>query len=283
MSAEPRPALSAPRIGQAVAFGLLGLGLGLAMIGAKDQLYRVQGGVSSVAELLPFGYAYAAGMVAAFNPCGILLVPSLVAYYLGTDDDEVEATWWDRVGRALVFGVIASLGFVILFAGVGLLFVATGRAIGSSFPIGGLAIGVALAALGGWMLVTESSLGIASASRAMGHVRVEARPLSLLLFGVAYGVASLACTLPVFLVVVGSAVMAREPVLALAQFISYATGMGTMLTIVVVGAALFRSMVTRSIRDAMPYVQRVSASMLLGAGIFIIHYWLGPSGLVGAP
>src|SRR4051812_31560273 len=123
MSVDSRAAVSVPRLGQAIGFGLLGLGLGLAMIGAKDQLYRVQGGVSTVAELLPFGYAYAAGMVAAFNPCGILLVPSLVAYYLGTDYDVSEATWWDRVGRALVFGVIASLGFVILFAAVGLLFV----------------------------------------------------------------------------------------------------------------------------------------------------------------
>ncbi len=279
MSTRPHILASGTQLTHALAFGLLGVFLGVALIVAKEQLYRLQGGVSGIAELLPFGYAYAAGMVAAFNPCGILLVPSLVAYYLGSEEPP-DATWWDRAGKALVFGVTASLGFVVLFAIVGLIFVVGGRTLGSSFPIGGLTIGAALAALGLWMLVTDRSLGIASASRAMGYASVDANPVSLFVFGIAYGVASLACTLPVFLVVVAGALAAAGPVQTMAQFISYATGMGTMLTIVVLGAAFFRGLVTRSIRGAMPYMHRVGAAMLLGAGVFIIHYWLGPSGLL---
>src|SRR5256885_10683764 len=118
MTVETRAAQSAPRIGQAIAFGLLGLGLGVAMIAAKDELYLVQGGVSNVAELLPFGYAFAAGMVAAFNPCGILLVPSLVAYYLSADAPP--SSLGGRSTRALGFGVAATCGFVVLFAAAGL-------------------------------------------------------------------------------------------------------------------------------------------------------------------
>jgi len=280
MTAEPASPTEAASRGQAIAFAVFGLALGVLLIAGKDHLYRIQGGVSNVAELLPFGYAYAAGMVAAFNPCGILLVPSLIAYYLGTNDEE-EASWWDRAGRALVFGVIASLGFVILFAAVGLVVVAGGRALGTMFPFGGLAIGLALGLLGVWMLATDRSVGIASASRAMARAKIEGNPLSIFGFGLAYGIASLACTLPVFLIVVGSALTASGPLQALAQFISYATGMGTMLTLVVVAAALFRGLVTRSIRGAMPYMHRIGASMLLGASIFIIQYWLGPSGLLG--
>ena len=111
----------------------------------------------------------------------------------------------------------------------------------------------------------------------MARARIEANPVSIFGFGVAYGIASLACTLPVFLIVVGSALTASGPVPALAQFISYATGMGTMLTLVVVAAALFRGLVTRSIRGAMPYMHRIGASMLLGAGIFIVQYSTGAS------
>ena len=268
------PAGRAVQLAQPVAFAAIGVAFGLVLIGGTETLYRVQGGASDVAGLLPFGYAYAAGMVAAVNPCGVLLLPSLVAYYLGGADDAPALAPWRRAARAALLGGMATLGFVALFASVGLVFAASGRALGALFPIGGLAVGIALALLGLWMVLTGRSVGLASASRAMGGVRLQADVRSMFLFGVGYGVASLACTLPVFLVVVGTTLAATGIVQAAAQFVIFALGMGTLLTAVIVGAAFVRSAVTRSLRAAVPYLHRLAASLLLGAGIFLTHYWL---------
>jgi cytochrome c biogenesis protein CcdA len=164
---------------------------------------------------------------------------------------------------------------------VGLIFAATGRALGAYFPIAGLAIGLALVGLGLWMIVTGESLGLASASRAMGGVRLTNDVRSLFVFGLGYGVASLACTLPVFLVVVGTTLAVGGIVQAIGQFVGYAVGMGTMLTIVIVAAAFFQSAVAGWLRRVVPYVHRLAASLLLGAGIFIVDYWLGPGGIFG--
>lgn len=267
VSVEPRA-----QLGQAAAFLALGLALGGLLVVGREYLYGLQGSVSDLGGLLPFGYAFAAGMVAAVNPCGILLMPSLVAYYLGTDQ-VAQIPWWTRVGKAFLFGAMATVGFVALFTAVGLVFAASGRALGAYFPIGGLLVGVALAALGAWMAVTGRTFGVASASRVMGGVRLRGDMGSLFLFGVGYGVASLACTLPVFLVVVGTTLAVGGFVQASAQFVSFALGMGMMLTAVVVAASFFRSVLTRSIRGVIPYVHRAAASLLIGAGIFIIHYW----------
>lgn len=258
---------------QAGIFLALGLILGLLLAAAKENLYQLQGGTANLAALLPFGYAYGAGMVAAVNPCGILLMPSLVAYYLGTEEG-AQAPWWTRAGKAFLLGAMATLGFVALFAVVGFAFAAGGRALGSYFPIAGLAIGVLMAALGIWLCLTGRSFGLTSAGRAMGGVSLRSDPGSLFLFGVAYGIASLACTLPIFLVVVGTTLAAGGLLLATAQFVAYALGMGSMLTAVIVGAAFFRTAVARSLRGAVPYLHRLAASLLLGAGIFIIDYWL---------
>lgn len=258
---------------QAGIFLALGLILGLLLVATKDNLYQLQGGTANVAALLPFGYAYGAGMVAAVNPCGILLMPSLVAYYLGTEMGG-QASWRTRAGKAFLMGAMATLGFVALFAVVGFGFAAGGRALGSYFPIGGLAIGVLLAALGIWLCLSGRSFGLAGAGQAMGGVALRSDPRSLFLFGVAYGVASLACTLPIFLVVVGTTLAASGLLPATAQFVAYALGMGSMLTAVIVGAAFFRGAVARSLRGVVPYLHRLAASLLLGAGIFIIHYWL---------
>jgi cytochrome c-type biogenesis protein len=266
-----------PRAGSELArsalFLALGIGLGLALIAGRQAVYQLQGGTSDAVSVLPFGYAFAAGMVAAVNPCGVLLLPSLVAYYLG-GENQAETPWWERTSRAFALGAMATLGFVALFAVVGVAFALSGRALGAYFPVGGMAIGLGLTALGVWLAITDRSFGLTSAGRAMSGVRLESNLRSLFLFGLGYGVASLACTLPVFLVVVGTALGSGGLLQAAGQFVVYALGMGTVLTAVVVGAAFFRAAVTRVLRGALPYLHRLAASLLLGAGIYLIHYWM---------
>jgi cytochrome c-type biogenesis protein len=258
---------------QGVGFLLLGILLGVAMIAGSRAIYAVEGGISSVALLLPVGYAFAAGMVATVNPCGVLLLPSLVAYYLGQGTPTAQLGW-DRAGRALLLGVMATLGFVVLFAVVGLIVGAGGQALGAAFPAGGLLVGVALLGLGAWLVLSGREIGVAAAGRAMGQVRLGENPLSLFGFGVAYGVASLACTLPIFLVVVGSALAAGGALAGVTQFVGYALGMGVVLTLVILVAAFFQGLAQRSVRRVAPYVHRLSAAFLIGAGIFLVHYWL---------
>lgn len=262
-----------------IAFVALGLALGGLLIALGNSIYLLQGGVSTVAALLPFGYAFGAGMVATVNPCGVLLLPSLVAFYLG-GGNEAELSARQRAGKALLLGTVATLGFVTIFAVVGLVIGAGGRALAGAFPIGGLAVGVLLAGLGAWLAVSGRGFGILAASRAMGHVQLADDLRSLFVFGVAYAVTSLACTLPIFLVVAGSALAAGGPIAAAGQFVSYALGMGTVLTTVILGAAFFQSAVQRSLRRVVPYVHRLSAAFLLGAGLFMVYYWLTTGGLL---
>lgn len=271
--ASPGTSKGVRRFVRPALFIAAGLGLGILMIALKTSLYRVQGGMATLVEVLPISYAYAAGLVAAVNPCGILFVPSLAAYYVGATAGN-ESPPWERGARALIFGTVATLGFLTLFAAVGAVFVAGGRAIASYFPIGGLAVGVGFTALGLWMILTGGSVGFASASRALGSVQVRGDVRSPYLFGLAYGVASLACTLPVFLVVVGTSLLGNDPVQAGRQFLAYALGMGTVLTAVVVGATFFQSAVSRATRWVVPYMHELMAAVLLGTGLFVFLYWL---------
>ncbi len=265
---------------QGVAFLLLGLALGGVLISAGNRVYALQGGMSALANLLPLGYAFGAGMVATANPCGVLLLPSLVAFYLGRGE-AAELSGWQRAGKALVLGLMATLGFVALFAVVGLIIGTGGRALATAFPVGGLVIGVLLAGLGAWLALSNRPLGILAASRAMGQVQLGDDLRSLFLFGVAYAVCSLACTLPIFLVVAGSALAAGGLVAAVGQFVSYALGMGSVLTAVILAAAFFEAAVHRSVRRVVPYVHRLAAAFLIGAGLYVVNYWLTYGGLLG--
>ncbi len=97
------------------------------------------------------------------------------------------------------------------------------------------------------------------------------------LYGVGYALASLACTLPVFAIVVGSATVVGDVAGAGAAFIvliTYGLGTGAVLLGVTVSAALFQGAVARWFRRFMPYVRRVSAVLLIVAGLYLIGYML---------
>lgn len=266
------PSTHAQSLPTGLGYLLLGVGLGVGLIASRQAIYGVEGGMSSVATWLPLGYAFAAGMVATVNPCGVLLLPSMVAFYLGQSG--ASNSRGSRAGQALELGAMATVGFVAIFAVVGLAVGAGGQALGSAFPAGGMAVGIGLLLLGAYLAVSGRALGILAASQSMGYVRLDESRRSMFLFGVAYAVASLACTLPVFLVVVGSALAARGILAAVLQFVGYALGMGLVLTLVIFGAIFFEGFVRRSLRQLAPHVHRLSASFLVGAGMFLVSYWL---------
>ena len=244
------------------------------MISLRD---GVETAVASVAGWLPVGYAFAAGMVASVNPCGFMLLPSYISYHLGTQEAGFyEQSAWRRAGKALVLGGVATSAFVVILTVVGGVISAGGQWLIRVFPYAGVAIGGVMAILGLWLLVTRRTLGIVAAGRVA--ITPQRNLRNVFLFGIAYAVGSLSCTLPIFLVVVGSSLASQNLLNAFAQFVGYALGMGTILVAVTVGAALFRETVSRWLRAALPYVHRVSALFLVGAGGYLVYYWLFVAG-----
>lgn len=216
---------------------------------------------------LPLAFAFAAGALASVNPCGFAMLPAFVGYYLGASDDSTPMGAGRRLVEALAVGAAVTAGFALVFAAFGALVSALGGALLSRFPLIVLVVGSLLVALGAWLaagrrLPVPIWLDV-RASRGGGLVGAAA-------YGGAYALASLACTLPVFLVVVGSAFSAGSFAGGLALFGAYTVGMGTVITAVAVGAALFRGVVARWLRRALPVVQQLSGALLVAAGVFLV-------------
>ena len=221
---------------------------------------------------LPLAYAFAAGMAATVNPCGFVMLPTLVSYYLGTKDAAyTESSVWRRAASGLGVGLAATAGFVALFAVVGAIVSAGGHALIAAFPWFGFGIGAALALLGIWLLLSGRSLGVGVLHQIQPPT--QRSPVGLLLFGVAYGAASLSCTLPIFLVVVGGALASSGLAAGVLQFVSYALGMGAVLVAVSLATALSKGAIVRGIRSVLPFVERAGAFLLTVAGVYLVIYW----------
>ncbi|KAA3644262.1 MAG: cytochrome c biogenesis protein CcdA [Chloroflexi bacterium] len=229
--------------------------------------------MANLANLLPVGYAFGAGMVASVNPCGFFMLPSYISYHLGTEEAEFEhLPTITRLRKALLLGSIVTLGFISVFSVVGSFIAAGGQWLVTVFPYAGVAIGVIIVLLGIWLLVSQRTLGILAASRVA--VSQNRSHWNVFLFGVVYAIGSLSCTLPIFLVVVGGSLASSGISTSIGQFISYALGMGMILVLVTIGSALFQDSVAKWLRRAIPYVHRASAMFLVGAGAYLIYYWV---------
>ena len=226
---------------------------------------------------LPLGFAFAAGMVAAVNPCGFAMLPAYLGLYLGSSEkggnrkDVIQ-----HLGRALLVGGMVTSGFVFLFGAAGIVINAGARSvIGEVTPWFGLAIGVLLTIAGSWLLgggklYTGLAQRLAARMGDPGHVS----PGGYFLFGLSYGTASLGCTLPIFLLVVGTTTTASSIPSAAGQFLLYALGMGLVIMALTVGIALFKGAMIGAFRKSLRYIQPVSAGLMVVAGAYIVFYWL---------
>jgi cytochrome c biogenesis protein CcdA len=241
--------------------------------------------MGGMADALPVGYAFGAGMVSTVNPCGFAMLPAYLALYLGTGaDDFYQRPVFSRGIRALWIAAVMTVGFVLLFGTIGTVVSIGGRHVIAIMPWMGLLIGLALFGFGVWMLTGRSlATGIFHRiAERIGDPR-DVSTRGFFLYGIAFGAASLSCTLPIFLTVVGSAFTSEGAASGLLQFISYALGMGSVVVGLTVAAALVKEgLLVRHVRRLMPYVQPISAWLLLLAGGYIVYYWLIPGGLLPA-
>ncbi len=243
--------------------------------GAARQL----GGLSVIA---PLGFAFGAGLAAAFNPCGFAMLPAYMGLYLGVGDED-SPSFIAHIGKALLIGGSVTVGFILLFAAAGAVIGLGARSVvGSVLPWIGLGVGILLTVAGAWLLgggklYTALAQQMAEKFGNPGQANIR----GYFIFGLAYGLASLSCTLPIFLAVVGSSFAAASIWTAFAQFILYAVGMGTVIITLTLGMALFKGAMVGGMRKVMPYIQPVGTWLMLIAGTYIVFYWLTIGNVLG--
>jgi cytochrome c biogenesis protein CcdA len=215
----------------------------------------------------PIAYAFTAGLVAAVNPCGFPMLPAYLSYFIGLDDDSTERR--ARVLRAITSAASVALGFLAVFSLLGIPINAGVTSIYRVMPWLTIVIGVLLAALGigmlaGWKpVVVLPRLDRGGRSRRFG---------SMVLFGVSYAIASLGCTLPVFLIVVAGTNQRANALSGALAFVAYCVGMTVVLMTVSVALALARDGLVRRLRDLTRFVDRASGALLVAVGAYLVWY-----------
>ena len=211
-------------------------------------------------------FAFGAGLLSPLNPCGFALLPAYLVYYLGAGE-ESQHPLLDRVSQGLSVGGALSVGFGGVFVLGGLLVSLGLRSLITAVPIGAVVIGVVLAAIGVAMLAGRRLAFLAKRQPSPGS-GVGYR--HIVVFGAGYAFASLACTIAVLLAVIAVALGAHNPAQLVGVFLAYGTGAATLLMALTVSAALAKQSMLAGTRRLLPFVERVSAALLVASGAYLV-------------
>ena len=237
----------------------------------------MSGSITSLSMILPIGFAFGAGMIAAVNPCGFVMLPSYVAVYLLSEKDSPSGMTI-RLIRALKVTISMTLGFVIVFGVIGSL-VSFGlrSVIGSLLPWFGMGIGIALIAISGLLLFGFNQFRYSSLPFRLSSMFTIFQTDTIrgyFFFGVSYALVSVGCALPIFMVVVTSTFAGQSILGILMSYINYSLGMGTIIFVVPIITALLRKSLAFSGNLLGSFLNKATVVLLLVAGIYLVFYWL---------
>lgn len=216
-----------------------------------------------------FAYSFVLGVLAAVNPCGFVLLPTYLMFFLGLEGSRPNDTQRTSLSRALRVGLATSSGFIAVFVVVGSISRLFTNAIERNAKYVSIVIGVALVVMGIAMLAGWKPR-IITPNIATGRTRAFG---SMFLFGIAYAIASIGCTIGFLTSVILGSINVHGFFSGMLSIILYGVGMGAIVTALTVSLAFAKGGLLRVLRNGMRYLDRVSAVLVLLTGLYLTWYW----------
>lgn len=213
--------------------------------------------------------AFAAGLVAALNPCGFAMLPAYLV--LVVRGERAAEPGLAAVGRALAATGGMGLGFLTVFGLFGALTISAGATVQRCLPYAVAMIGIALVALGIWLLSGRELL-LSTPRHLGGRWAPTARLGSMYGYGVSYAIASLSCTVGPFLAVTAAGLRRGSPIGSASVYLAYIAGLTLVVGVLGVAAAVASSAVANRLRRILPYVNRISGALLVLVGLYVGYY-----------
>lgn len=212
--------------------------------------------------------SFGSGLLAAVNPCGFVLLPTYLMYFLGVSGRP--GTQRATVRRALLVSAALSAGFMTIFiivGGVSRLFTDW---LNQNAKYVSLLIGVALVILGIAMLF---GYRLPFSTPKLETGKRDQTVASMYVFGLAYAIASIGCTLGPFSATVLGTIDTDGFFQGIIAIVLYGLAMSLLITTLTVTLALAQGGLLKSLRIGMTYVEIASAIIMILSGLYLTWYW----------
>jgi cytochrome c-type biogenesis protein len=209
------------------------------------------------------------GLVAAVNPCGFILLPTYLMYFLGVSAESA-GTQRATIRRALLVSAAVSSGFLAVFVVAGFVahFFTSWINENSKYATGFIAlalIGLGIAMLFGYKpSFLTPNLNIGEKDKTIW---------SMFIYGIAYAVASIGCTIGLFISTLFSNTENDGVVAGVSNVVVYGFGMALLVSALTVALAFANTGLLKFLRKSLAYVDRVSAAFVVLSGFYLLWYF----------
>ena len=215
-----------------------------------------------------FAYSFVLGVLAAVNPCGFVLLPTYLIFFLGTREEPNLSTA-ERLRRALIVSSGISIGFLAIFFVIGVISRLFTQWIELNAKYASLAIGVVLL-VGGARMLTGWTPKFASPQ--MNGVQSKTFRATVI-YGLAYAVASIGCTIGFLTTAVFGSIALNGFVSGVFSILLYGLGMAMLVTALTVSLAFAKTGLVTVIKSRLNIIQRLGAFFVTLTGVYLVFYW----------
>jgi cytochrome c-type biogenesis protein len=216
-----------------------------------------------------FAYSFILGVMAAVNPCGFVLLPTYLLYYLGTELNRGDESRSTTLRRGLSVGTAVSSGFVGLFIVVGVISRAFTTVIRDNAKYAALVIGISLVVMGIAMLRGWKP------PIAQPDVSIQRKRTfwNMFLFGIVYAVASIGCTIGLLTSVILGSIGRDGFVAGVISIALYGLGMGLLVVSLTVALAFARVGLVSTVKKGFRWFDKITACFVILTGAYLSWYW----------
>jgi len=225
------------------------------------------------------------GMVAAVNPCGFILLPTYLMYFLGLQG-AMPGSQRATMRRAVIVSAAVSTGFLSVFLIAGVISYNFTSWINENAKYATGAIGVALLVLGVAM-VFGYKLPFMTPRIDAGGDGPRQTVGAMFVYGIAYAVASIGCTIGLFIATVFSTTRRDGLVSGVGNMLAYGAGMALLVSALTIalasantGLLRLQAQATAFLSDHWQIAGLVMAAIVGGA---MVYAWSRPNAAIDEP
>ena len=215
-------------------------------------------------------FSFVAGLAAFFAPCSFVLLPGYITYYISrySKDDKKRSITLNLL-QGFIFGLIASLGFFTIFGLAGFVVIAIGQFIKQFIPWIAVITGAILIVVGILMFFGKDFLFFQIPKISFVN---KNNKIGVYLFGIAYAIGSLGCVFPIFLSIVIQGIASGSFIDGAYTILAYVLAMSLVMISITALTFATKYLIFKKIEKSMFYIHKLSAIILVIAGIYMIYY-----------
>jgi len=206
------------------------------------------------------------------------MLPAYIGIFITDKNLQKDQKTISYLQSAIIVSISMGLGFLLVFGSIGII-ISLSRDIISEyvdlfhwlgFILGFLLIFTAIYLSSGKKIYFHKPQSLSSKIKINSRVKFT----NYFFFGISYALASISCTMPIFLALIGSSIAREGFVYGFYQFLVYSAGMTVMIIIITVTISIFKSTFLDKFKKSSKYLDIVSSYILIIVGGYLIFYWL---------